>query len=60
MINFHAGYNVFEDDQSIYRLSSGVSNKLEIRMLEEAGAMPNFTVLSTVAAIFITSSLSLL
>ena len=38
-IHYYAGYNVFEDENSQYILSGGSSTKLEMRMLEEAGAL---------------------
>ena len=38
IIHYYAGFNVFEDNLSQYILSQGVSSKLEIKILEEAGA----------------------
>ena len=46
IVHFYAGFNVFEDSLSEYRIAGAVSRKLEIKMFEETGAV---TGLSTAA-----------
>ena len=38
IIQFYAGFNVFEDKLSELRIAGGVSKKMELRLFEEADA----------------------